>query len=295
MQIGQHPVPESTIVHLSDTHLTADAVPLHGAVDADANLAAALRRLPTSGIDVDAIVVTGDIADTGDEGAYRRVRDLLEPVAADLGARLVWVMGNHDERAAFRAGLRDEERSTAPVDEVHDLDGLRLIVLDSTVPGHHHGEIGTDQLAWLREVLAVPAPRGTVIAMHHPPLPMPLGFLAMTELRDQDPFAEVLAGTDVRAVIAGHLHYASHSTFAGIPVTAAPATCYTADIVAEGGDMRGVDGGQGFDLVHVYADRILHSTIPVGAHPTIYQVSAEQLRYFMSLSPEQQRELAESR
>ncbi|MFJ4166028.1 metallophosphoesterase [Microbacterium sp. NPDC089698] len=295
MQIGQHPAPETTIVHLSDTHLTAGAVPLHGSVDADANLAAALRRLPAAGIDVDAIVVTGDIADTGDEDAYRRIRGMLEPVAAELGAELVWVMGNHDERAAFRRGLRDQDASADPVDEVLDLAGLRLIVLDSTVPGHHHGEITDAQLDWLREVLATPAPRGTVIAMHHPPLPMPLGFLAMTELRDQDPLAQVLAGTDVRAILAGHLHYASHSTFAGIPVTAAPATCYTADILAEGGDMRGVDGGQGFDLVHVYADRILHSTVPVGGHPAIYEVSAEQLRYFMSLSPEQQRELAESR
>lgn len=294
MMLGQHPAPEAVIVHLSDTHLTAGQSPLHGAIDADARLAEAVRRLPASGIPVTAIVVTGDVADTGDEGAYTRARAMLEPVAAEIGARLVWVMGNHDDRAAFRTGLRGEDGTTDPVDEVIDLDGLRLVVLDSTVPGHHHGEVSEDQLAWLSGVLAEPAPRGTVLAMHHPPLPVPLGFAALTELRDQDPLAETLRGTDVRAILAGHLHYATHSTFAGIPVTAAPATCYTQDLVG-GGAMRGLDGGQGFDLVHVYADRVLHSTVPSGELPAVYEVTAEQLRAFMALSPEEQRRLAESR
>lgn len=284
--------PESVIVHLSDTHLTVARQPLHGRVDADAQLDRALRALPDAGIDVTAIVVTGDIADGGDEDAYGRARALLEPVAARLDARLVWVMGNHDDRAAFRVALHGDEPSTAPVDEVIDLDGLRFVVLDTSVPGHHHGELSDDQLSWLRQVLATPAPRGTVLAMHHPPLPLPFGFLAMTGPRGQEQLAEALTGSDVRGILAGHLHYASHSTFTGIPVTAAAATCYTADIIAAGGSMRGVDGGQAFDIVHVYDDRILHSTVPIGEHEALYEVTAEQLRRFMALSPEEREALA---
>ena len=50
-------------------------------------------------------------------------------------------MGNHDDRATFRARLLDQEPSTGTVDRVHEVDGLRIITLDSTVPGEHHGEV----------------------------------------------------------------------------------------------------------------------------------------------------------
>lgn len=278
------------IVHLSDTHLTELAAPLHGAVDADANLAEALAGL--AGMRPSAVVVTGDLADTGAPDAYLRLRRMIEPAAAEIGARVVWVMGNHDERRAFRAGLLDDgEPSDAPVDEVIDLDGLRLVVLDSTVPGHHHGELAGDQLEWLRDVLAVPAPRGTLIAMHHPPIPTPLALMRHVELREQQRFADVLRGSDVRGIIAGHLHYTTFSTFEGIPVSVASATCYTMDLRVAGPGVRGQAGGQGFNLVHVHDDRVVHSVVPVGGWPTAYEVTDEQLASFMALPKEEQAEL----
>ena len=40
----------------------------------------------------------------------------------------------------------------------------------------------------------------------------------------------MLAGSDVRAILAGHLHYSMSGTFAGIPVSVASASCYTMDV-----------------------------------------------------------------
>ncbi|WP_458794083.1 metallophosphoesterase family protein, partial [Nocardia farcinica] len=95
------------------------------------------------------------------------------------------------ERVAFRRGLLDEEADQSePVDRVYDVNGLRIIALDSTVPGQHHGEISDEQLAWLRRELEVPAPDGTLIALHHPPVPSPIGLIALIELRDQERLAE---------------------------------------------------------------------------------------------------------
>ncbi|MEN0070660.1 MAG: metallophosphoesterase, partial [Propionicimonas sp.] len=172
--LSQYPPFEQVIVHLSDTHFVAGGGLLMGSADSQAHLAEALRGLAVSGLRPSAIVVTGDIADTGAEDAYARVRALLEPLAAELGAELVWVMGNHDVRERFRAGLLDQEPSDATVDAVHDLDGLRLIVLDSSVPGHHWGLLTDAQLEWLADVLATPAPRGSILALHHPPVPLPV-------------------------------------------------------------------------------------------------------------------------
>jgi 3',5'-cyclic AMP phosphodiesterase CpdA len=144
------------------------------------------------------------------------------------------------------------------------------------VPGHHYGEVSPEQLDWLANELAVPAPDGTILAMHHPPVPSVLDLAASVELRDQGPLAQVLRGTDVRSIIAGHLHYSSTATFAGIPVSVASATCYTQDLNVPVGGTRGRDGARAFNLVHVYPDTVLHSVVPLGAYPALDYVDPEE-------------------
>jgi hypothetical protein len=95
-------------------------------------------------------------------------------------------------------------------------------------------------------------------------------------LRDQSALAEVLEGTDVRSILAGHLHYSSTATFAGIPVSVASATCYTQDLNVPVGGTRARDGAQGFNLVHVYENTILHTVVPIGTYSTTSYTSAEE-------------------
>lgn len=291
-QLGQHPPAEHVIAHISDTHFLGTdpdgrARALYGAVETDSPVRNALKRLRDMGVQLDAMVFTGDIADLGEADAYRRVRALVEPVAEELGARLVWVMGNHDERAGFRRellGTTGEALPGAPVDRVDEVRGLRIITLDSTVPGYHHGALDEAQLAWLREVLSTPAPRGSILALHHPPIPTPLGAMTILELQDQAALAGVVAGSDIRAILGGHLHYASTSLFAGIPVSVAAATCYTMDITAPQGELVGVGGGQSINLVHAYADRVVHSLVPLHNAPAVTRFGADFLQRMASLS-----------
>ncbi len=273
----QHPAPEHFILHISDTHFVADNELLHGSVDSDSNLARLFRDFAATKARPEAIVFTGDLADTGRRDAYRRLRALVEPAAAELGAQVIWVMGNHDERTAFRSELLDSDAGQESVDMVYDINGLRIIALDSTVPGKHHGEITGEQLTWLKDVLSVPAPHGTLIALHHPPVPSPIDVMALVDLKDQDRLATVIEGTDVRGFVGGHLHYSTFSNFAGVPVSVASATCYTQDLRVPKGAMRGQDGAQAFNLVHVYGDRIMHSVVPIGEFSTVYSMTADQL------------------
>ncbi|TFB46451.1 metallophosphoesterase [Cryobacterium tagatosivorans] len=295
---GQYPPASHLLVHLSDTHFLGAERPLYGAVDTDTTVHRALEQLERSGLRPDAIVLTGDIADRGEADAYRRVRDLVEAAADRLGTRAIWVMGNHDERAAFRTELLREQGSeqgseqgaTRPVDAVFDIRGLRIIVLDTSVPGYHHGEVTDEQLAWLAGVLAEPAPHGSLLALHHPPLPTPTALMSILELREQPRLAQVIAGGDIRSILGGHMHSATTGMFAGIPVSVAAATCYTLDPSAPRRELSGVDGGQSFNLVRVYGDQVVHSHVPVGGYDVVTRFDAAFLDRFAHLTPEERTE-----
>ncbi|KFF59259.1 3',5'-cyclic-nucleotide phosphodiesterase [Cryobacterium sp. MLB-32] len=293
VQLGQYPPATHLIVHLSDTHFLANDPLLYGTVDTDSTVHRALAQLERSGLRPGALVITGDVADRGEPAAYRRVRHLVESAAASWGAQVIWVMGNHDKRVPFRTELLRENAADAsdePIDRVVVVDGLRIIALDTSVPGYHHGDLTSAQLDWLADELRERAPNGTLLALHHPPVPTPLALMSVLELRGQSRLADVVRGSDIRGILGGHLHYSTHGLFAGIPVSVAAATCYVMDLSAPERELTGVDGGQSLGLVHVYGDQIVHSTVPIGEFPTATHFPAAYLDAIEGLPPEQRAE-----
>jgi 3',5'-cyclic-AMP phosphodiesterase len=276
VQLGQYPSPRHTVAHLSDVHLLREGVRQYGVVNPEDGLCLVLDRLGRIDPQPDALVFTGDLADKGEPEAYARLRELVEPYAAETGADVVWVMGNHDERGAYARGLFDHEVGDLPEtavpaqDRVHDVGGLRIISLDTSVPGFHHGELDDDQLSWLADELATPAEHGTLLALHHPPIPLPMLRPAeIIELMDHDRLARVLEGSDVRCIMGGHFHFSTYSMFAGIPVSVASASCYTSDPAPLERFVSGVDGHQAFTMMHLYEDRIVHTIVPLAEAPEV--------------------------
>lgn len=288
---GRHLPASHVLIHVSDTHFLADGAQLGGRFDVEENFARTLDAIRRVHPHPAAIVVTGDLADLGEPDAYRRLRAAVDPVAAALDTVVVWVAGNHDERPALREELLDLSPTEEPVTGVWDLDGLRLIALDTSVPGWHHGDLDEGQLTWLREVLAEPAPHGTLLAMHHPPLPSHLPLFDILELRHQDELAAAIRGSDVRGILAGHLHYSAHGTFAGVPVSVSSATCYTMDVSLPAVDVNGMDAAQAFQLVHVRPDTITHTVVPVTSAPTGDVFSEEWVERMSRLTPQQRLEV----
>lgn len=268
--------PDHFVLHLSDTHLLPRHGRLYGRVDPSLTVRRILAELDASGTRPEALIFTGDLADHGDAAAYRTLRAIVEPVANRMGAQVIWCMGNHDRREVFREELFGQVGTDRPVDRVDDVNGLRVITLDTTVPGQHWGAVTGDQLDWLAEELSVNAPHGTLLAMHHPPLPTIQDLATLVELREQTALAEVLEGSDVRQILAGHLHFSTAGTFAGIPVSVASATCYTQDLTAAPRSTRPQDAAQSYNLVHVWGEVVLNSVVPVTGAPALSWTSPER-------------------
>lgn len=226
-----------SLLHLTDLHVAAEGEPRHGGPSPLRALALIMDELERSAVRPGAIVLSGDLADDAEPGAYARIRELLAPVAERLGAPLVVCAGNHDDRAALRAsglGATGDGAGDEPIDHVVRLPGpggdLRVLVLDSTVPGLVRGELDDAQLAWAAEELATPASAGTVVILHHAPMPSPVG-LDGTRLRRPEALAGLLRGTDARIVLCGHSHHGSAGGGGGVPVWMGPALASVTDVL----------------------------------------------------------------
>ncbi len=223
------------ILHLTDTHLYGDPNARHyDRIDTAAALRGLLAHLAPLQ-DIDLVVHAGDASEDGSAKSYALLHELLDPFAQQLGAPLVVAMGNHDVSTVYGQTIAPGEQRAESQDRVVQLSGGgRVVVLDSSVPGAGYGHLETEQLQWLRAVLAEPAAAGTVLVIHHPPLPAATPLLAGLELDGRDELAAVLEGSDVRIVLSGHYHHAMDGQVAGIPVHVAPGITNVVDPLGAG-------------------------------------------------------------
>jgi 3',5'-cyclic AMP phosphodiesterase CpdA len=243
----QPPAPGTLrVLHLSDTHLTGDGALHQGSVDTTAALEGVLAvadGVPGVGL----VVVSGDVSEDGSPESYAAVLDRVGGWAGRHGAALVTVPGNHDLRDGFRRVLAnghvlgdggrrlvhtmEYHPPTVPVSGQSVVAGRRIVTVDTSVPGAGYGEVDESSLGHLRAALAGEgAPHGTVVVLHHPPLPAPTALHDALRLRNPDALAQAIRGSDVRVVLAGHYHHHFAGSLAGVPVLVAPGVANDTDV-----------------------------------------------------------------
>jgi Icc protein len=207
------------LVQLSDPHIGAS----WDEGDPVANLAAAIDGVLALGASPDAVLVTGDLADHAADDEYEQLRALL----ARIDTPAYVLPGNHDSRDALHRHFGVPGAGGEPVRYDVDLGPLRLVVLDTTIPGEDGGALDDGQLAWLDETLAAAPEVPAVVAMHHPPFAMGIPAWDAIALRpaDRRRLGDVLARhAHVERVVAGHVHRAITAELGGRPVLSVPST-----------------------------------------------------------------------
>jgi 3',5'-cyclic-AMP phosphodiesterase len=223
------------LAHISDTHL-----------DGSERNAERTRRVMDhlNGLrrPVDAILVTGDIADHGLPDEYAEAAELLVSPSPVLRCP-----GNHDVREAYRAVLLDQPPSAGPVNEAHLLGGALFAMCDSSIPGRADGLLADETLEWLDETLAAPpADTPAFVCFHHPPVVLHEPGIDAIRQSGAERLAAVLGRhPQVVALLCGHAHTAAASSFAGRPVLVAPGVVSTLRLAWEHGEWLDYDAPPG--------------------------------------------------
>ena len=173
----------------------------------------------------DVAVVTGDLVDHGEPEEYAQLRALL----ARLAMPVYVIPGNHDAREPLREAFRGD--GYLPTEgylhyTVEDCP-LRLVALDTLIPGKHGGSLDAERLEWLDAALAAQPERPTAILMHHPPFATGITYMDGYGLDNTAGLAAVVARhKQVERILCGHLHRAIDRRFAGTIAGTAPSTAH---------------------------------------------------------------------
>jgi len=197
----------------------------------------------------DLLLVTGDIADNGeDKVSYARFRDAI----AGLPFPVRPAMGNHDSRDAFLEIFPETPVVDGYIQYAIEDFPVRILVLDTLEIGRHGGGYDAVRAAWLEARLAEAPGRPTLLVLHHPPIETGLSWMtenpeAAWVLRLR---AIVEAHPNILAMVTGHLHRPLVTRWAGTTLAVCPSTAPQVAL-----DMVRMDPDVADDRPMIVADR----------------------------------------
>jgi 3',5'-cyclic AMP phosphodiesterase CpdA len=256
----------TTFIHLSDLHLTAPGKLVHG-IDSWGNVEQTLARIRRLSEKPAWVVVSGDLSEDGSAQSYEVLNGVVRDLEAD-GIPVLLALGNHDARGTFRQVVLGETGNddAQPWCFSRQINGVRVIVLDSVIPGETGGALGETQLAWLERELNTATSGGTLIVLHHPcRLAAPARHFPDFILREAAALEAIVARSPerVHGILAGHSHQANAAPFSGTLHATAPAVLCQLDFFA--GETYVPVPGAGFNLCRIQDGELIVTPVLVGA------------------------------
>jgi 3',5'-cyclic AMP phosphodiesterase CpdA len=179
----------------------------------------------------DVVLITGDLTECGLPAEYDNVAAILKRT---LSMPIYVIPGNHDRRDNFRAGMAHLPHVGDDPDfvqyAVEDYP-VRLVMLDTVVPGAAHGVLSDAQLEWLDRTLAEQPSKPTMVALHHPPFATGMVQMDAIALRDPQRFRSVIARhRQVERIVCGHHHRPIVGQCAHAIVSISPSVAHQAEL-----------------------------------------------------------------
>ncbi|HEX7927299.1 MAG TPA: phosphodiesterase [bacterium] len=256
------------IAQITDTHIRPGDVLMSGMVDTTPFLERCVQRVNEQLPHPDVALITGDLVDTGLPEEYARLRAMLRKLPCPYYV----IPGNHDDREALRAAFLPDGYlpKTGYLQYVVESFPLRLIALDSLLPGHTGGRLCEERLAWLDARLAEAPTRPTVLYIHHPPFDTGIGWLDVNPLEGAAAFAAVVRKhTQVERVLCGHIHRPIQVRWAGTMATTSPATAHQVPLDLRPGGASGFAMEPSAYQVHLWRPEagLISHTVYCAAYP----------------------------
>lgn len=221
------------IVQITDTHIKPQGRLAYRKVDTAPYLERAVAAINALDPAPDLVVVTGDLVDAGMPEEYERLRQYLDRIAAPVFI----IPGNHDERGALTevfAAHRYLPSDGGPLHYAVDDWPVRILALDTLIPGKESGALCADRLAWLAGRLAEERRKPTVVMMHHPPFETGMSYHDTRPLDGRDGFAAIVReNPQLGWILTGHLHRNMAANWHGVPASCVSSTAHQATL-----DMR---------------------------------------------------------
>jgi 3',5'-cyclic-AMP phosphodiesterase len=167
----------------------------------------------------DLLLLTGDLSQDETVESYHRLYQALLP----LKIPVYWLPGNHDVPS-----MMEQVLDAAPIsaDKTFQRRGWNFVLLNSAVPGRVDGKLSSRSLNWLEQQLQANPKSPTLLALHHPPLPIGSDWMDRINLQNSaDLFAVLDRYPQVKLVLFGHIHQEFDDWRHSVRYLGTPSTC----------------------------------------------------------------------
>lgn len=195
------------LAQLTDLHVCPVGVAANRVVETNVLVERAIRVVSRMSPAPEAVIISGDLAESGLMTEYEVLAGLL---GRYLTCPVYVVPGNHDRRENLRAALAHLPGVVADPEFIQyavDTHPVRLVMLDTLVPGGGYGRLCAKRLDWLDRTLGARKDKPTIVVMHHPPFDCGIAHMDRIKLEDADAFRDVIGRHEqVRRILCGHVH-----------------------------------------------------------------------------------------